>query len=548
MSVRDSLRSFGSFSSLRSFRSLLSLCVLCFWPAVVSSPASAQSFLAWKGLSAGSYPVAFSTATVEDPTRTLSAPTDYLGRPRPGYDRRPIHIAVWQPAKSATSGTAMTYGDYLPLMAWDTGPEAEGAAERAVAELRYTQTVTPLAGPPDSASIHRLMGERVWARRDAEPAPGTFPVLVYAPGMGYPAFDNSVLFEYLASHGYMVVAAPSTGPDAGRIPYDAFGLEAQTRDLEFLTGYLRTLPQADRERIGTAGFSLGGLSSLFFALRDTRVKAVISLDGSVRAERSLAMARTFPEFRPERLRVPMLAFIAAPDPATPAPADESFLDQAKYSEITRAVVSGTVHHDFGSMSSLLQRASRDGKARDWAAATAGYEAICKLTLEFLDTWLKGTGAAKPALGSGQANVCTVSTRPAETAPPTPRDFLEVLDRDGVSIAIDMIRTAAKEHPDLVPAYEGATNQAGYTLLGAGRVAEAIAVLALGAEISPQSVNASDSLGEAYLTAGELDKAETCYLDAKSKLEKVKDLPAETRAAYVSSADRALAEITKRRQK
>ena len=55
----------------------------------------------------------------------------------------------------------MTYGDYLPLLAWDTGPEAEGAAERAVAELQYTQTVTPLAGPPDQASIDRLMGERV---------------------------------------------------------------------------------------------------------------------------------------------------------------------------------------------------------------------------------------------------------------------------------------------------------------------------------------------------------------------------------------------------
>ena len=117
-------------------------------------------------------------------------------------------------------------------MAWDTGPEAEGAAQRAVAELQYTQTVTPLAGPPDQASIDRLMGERVWARRDAEPVPGKFPVLVYAPGMGYPAFDNSVLFEYLASHGYVVIAAPSTGPGAGRIAYDAFGLEAQTRDLD----------------------------------------------------------------------------------------------------------------------------------------------------------------------------------------------------------------------------------------------------------------------------------------------------------------------------
>jgi dienelactone hydrolase len=516
--------------------------------AVMTPPANAQSFLAWKGLTPGPYPVGFSTATVEDLTRTLQTPTDFFGRPRPGYGRRPVHIAIWQPADSGASGLEMTYGDYLPLLAWDTGPEAEGAAERAVAELQYIQTVTPQASPPDQASIDRLMGERVWARRDAKPAPGRFPVLIYAPGSGYPAFDNSVLFEYLASHGYVVVSAPSTGPDAGRMPYNAFGLEAQARDLEFLAGYVQTLPQADPERIGTAGFSWGGLSSVLFALRNARVKTVISLDGVLREEQSLAVARTFPHFRPQRLRVPMLVFTAAPDPAAPGSEDESFLEQARFAEITRAVVAGMVHHDFGSMSSLLRRSSRDGKTRDWTPATAGYEAVCKLTLEFLDAHLKGTGEAEPRPDGEVATVCAISTRQAQKAPPTPEDFLEVLERDGLSAATDLVRAAAKSHPDVVPSFEGAIIQAGYAFLGAGRIADAISVLALCVEILPESVNASDSLGEAYLAAGELTKAETCYLDAKSKLERMKGLSAETKAQYIASADRALAEIEKRRQK
>lgn len=514
--------------------------------AVAAPPASAQSFLAWKGLTPGPYPVGFSTATVEDLTRTLRPPTDYLGRPRPGYGRRPLHIAVWFPAGPGAGGVEMTYGDYLPLMAWDTGPEAEGAAERAVTELRYTQTVTPQASPPDQESIDRLRSERVWARRDAPPAVGRFPVLVYAPGMGYPAFDNSVLCEYLASHGYVVVAAPSTGPDAGRMAYGALGLEAQARDLEFLVGYLQTLPYADAERIGTAGYSWGGLSSILFALRNARVKAVISLDGAVREEQPLAIARTFHHFKAERLRVPMLVFTNAPNPAAPERGDESFLEQAKFSEITRAVVSGTVHHDIASMPSLLRRATKDGKDRDWSQATAGYEAICKLTREFLDTRLKDTGAVDSTLGRELGSACAVSIRRAEKAPPTPGDFLEVLDTDGVSAAVAMVRAAVKENPGAAPTYEGATNQAGYAFLAAGRVADAITVLTLGVEVAPESVNASDSLGEAYLTAGELDKAETCYLDAKRKLERMPDLSAETKAQYVASADRALAAIAKRR--
>lgn len=525
-----------------------SFCSLLLGLAAMTPPAHAQSFLVWKGLSPGPYAVGFSTATVEDLTRTLGAPTDYFGRPRPGYDRRPVHIAIWQPADPGAGGLAMTYGDYLPLMAWDTGPQAEGATERASAELQFTQTVTPLASPPDQASIDRLLGERVWARRNASSAPGKYPVLVYAPGMGYPAFDNSVLFEYLASHGYIVISAPSTGPDAGRMPSNAFGLEAQTRDLEFLTGYLQTMPQADPERIGAAGFSWGGLSGLLFALRDTRVKAFVSLDGAIGEEQALAIARSFPHFRPQRLRTPVLAFSTAPDSVTTADAGDSFLGQALFAEVTRAVVSGMVHHDFGSMSSLLRRSSRDGKARDWTPATEGYEAVCELTLDFLDLHLKDTDAPESGLAGGTRDVCAISIRRAQKAPPAPADILDVLETDGVSAAIEMVRKAAREHPGMVPPYEGATNQAGYALLGSGRTADAIAILALGVEIAPESVNASDSLGEAYLAAGELEQAQRCYLDAKDKLERTKGLSDETKAQYIASANRALAEIEKRRRK
>lgn len=516
--------------------------------ALSAMPGGAQSFLAWKGLVPGPYPVGFTAATVVDTTRTIAAPKDYLGRPHPDYGQRPIHVAIWQPAESTASGVAMTWGDYLPLLAWDTAPEIEGAVRRQAAELQYIQTVTPLAGPPDPAAMERLLGERVWARRDARTAPGRFPALIYAPGMGYPAFDNSVLCEYLASHGYVVVASPSIGPSAGRMPGSAAGLEAQARDLEFLVGFVQGLPQVDPERIGTAGFSWGGLSSVLLALRNARVRAVISLDGVIRETESLALARRFPDFRPERLRVPMLVFAPPADRATPGFADESALEQVRFAVVTRAAVPGSDHHDFGSMSSLLRRASQPGKGRDWAPATAGYEAICELTREFLDVHLKGGGAAALRPDSAAARLCKVSTRLPQKAPPTAAEFLEILETDGPGRATVVVRAVAKEQPNAAAQLEGTVIQAGYELLFAGRPQDAIAVMALGVEIAPESFNASDSLGEAYLTAGELDKARASYLDAKSKLEKAKDLAPDVRARYVASADRGLAAIEAKRQK
>ena len=233
--------------------------------------------------------------------------------------------------------------------------------------------------------------------------------------MGYPAFDNSVLFEYLASHGYVVVAAPSTGPEAGRMPrcLRPGGPNQGPRVPRGVSS--RPCPTPIAERIGTAGFSWGGLSSILFALRNARVRAVISLDGAVREEQSLAIARTFPQFKPERLRVPMLVFTGAP---TRGP------------RTRRRVVPGPgqVRRDhagrgFRNRPPRLRvdveppAARRQGRAgRDWSPATAGYEAICKLTLEFLDTRLKGGRRGVDSRPRARKR-CNVSTRKAEKAPP-----------------------------------------------------------------------------------------------------------------------------------
>jgi dienelactone hydrolase len=522
-----------------------SLCLLVFF-GLMALPAGAQSLLEWPGLASGPFAVGFRTATSTDPTRTIASPTDYLGRPRPDYGQRPLHIAVWYPADSREGGSPMTYGDYLPLLAWVGGSDPQGAAERQAAELAYIQAVTPQASPPDQACVDRLAGRPVWARRDARPAPGRFPVLIYAPGAGYPAFDNSAMFEYLASHGHIVVAAASIGADGGRMTYDAIGLEAQIRDLEFLVGYVQSLPEADPERIGTAGFSSGGLASVLLALRNARVRALISLDGTVRHAGFLEIARTFIGFDPRRLRIPTLVVMPEPERARPGFGDESFLEQARYAEITRAVVPGTDHHDFASMSNLLRRCAQPDAARNWKDATGGYAAICQLVRRFLELHLGEPPADGQAGVLADETPCRVTVRPAQQAPPSPADFMEVLHADGPARAAEIIRAVAKEQPEALASFESIINQAGYELLGAGRGADAVTILVLNVEIFPESLNASDSLGEACLAAGDLDGAERSYLDVKSKLERTDGLSPEAKSQYAANADRALAEIAKRR--
>ncbi|MEJ2343490.1 MAG: tetratricopeptide repeat protein, partial [Gemmatimonadales bacterium] len=54
------------------------------------------------------------------------------------------------------------------------------------------------------------------------------------------------------------------------------------------------------------------------------------------------------------------------------------------------------------------------------------------------------------------------------------------------------------------------NEAGYFLLGEGLVAEAIRIFKLNVEAYPESWNVYDSLGEAYMEAGETEQAVENY--------------------------------------
>lgn len=82
--------------------------------------------------------------------------------------------------------------------------------------------------------------------------------------------------------------------------------------------------------------------------------------------------------------------------------------------------------------------------------------------------------------------------------------------DGASAALAHLRAAHHAAPDSAEEHEETLNDFGYDVLGAGRVAEAIAIFQLGTELFPNSANTYDSLGEAYLNGGQRAEAIRSY--------------------------------------
>ena len=146
----------------------------------------------------------------------------------------------------------------------------------------------------------------LWAVRDAPPTKGRYPVLIYAPSDSSVSWENADLCEYLASHGYVVLASPSMGVSTRDMTDDLDGINVQARDISFLITYAKTLPDTDLSEVAVVSWSWGGGSSMFAAARDSRIDALVSMDGSMRYYPGLV--KIAGDVHPARMTIPLLFF------------------------------------------------------------------------------------------------------------------------------------------------------------------------------------------------------------------------------------------------
>jgi dienelactone hydrolase len=131
-----------------------------------------------------------------------------------------------------------------------------------------------------------ILGSPMFAQRDAPPASGTFPVILWSARYGTVA-AQSVMSEYLASHGYVVAAVwPRTAEE--KLPFEVKRLDekleeldAQSDDLRGGLEAVRELPVADDRRAAVVAWSYAGESAWRLAQGDSRIELVIGLDSNV---------------------------------------------------------------------------------------------------------------------------------------------------------------------------------------------------------------------------------------------------------------------------
>ncbi|MGB5402592.1 MAG: tetratricopeptide repeat protein [Robiginitalea sp.] len=464
-----------------------------------------QTALVDIGLEYGPYPVGFRHSVISDSSRTYHKTYDFSTE----SIARPIPVSVWFPARTLTTpAEPLKVLDYFRILKQEE--EWEHLPDDQLLNWFYYQNT-----PANQA--HLL--EKTQAFSGREMAKGSFPIIVYAPSYQASSIENFALCEYLASHGYLVIASPSRGTQTRWFsPKSEMEMETQARDLEFLIGQALKYPGADDTKIAAMGFSFGGLSGVLAQMRNDRIKAIVSLDGTERYQESVLKKSPFFDYG--KLDVPYIHMAQKEIPEEVLQSDNinpelntKFIvyDSLSKSEAYKLKFHHLTHSYFSTLGVLFEKRDPRQDKSD-PQIMESYRWVSLYSRMFLDAYLKKDAAAKdfiqntPHENGIAAGLISHTFKLPAAEPMSFEAFNELASRRDYENLDEIYQTALEKYPGLVIP-ENALNTLGLQLVFDPEKSEqGIKVLEFATERYPESANLFDSLAEAYLYMGDPAKA------------------------------------------
>jgi dienelactone hydrolase len=335
----------------------------------------------------------------------------------------------------------------------------------------------------------------------------------------------TVLFEYLASHGLVVIAVPSRLEYASlQVSRPNVVVEARVRDLEFLLDHARRYAFVDTSRIAALGVNFDGMAALAFQMKNMAVRAIVSLDGWEGKENSTATVTGGLHYDPRRLRVPYLIVLQDEQPTPPGlRLDRTIFDAMQYSE-RQWLVLRSMSHAYLVGNPLAYPGIPPDKRRSYELLVRGIHGFLASALG--DSARLTTSVRTPFVADWRgtnASPDVVKDLVRATARPAVPDDAELERLIMVDRAVDKVASILRE---------GRRTDSNFTLFSEQRmglyafrfarqndVPFAIRLLELNAEAFPRSWSAADALGNGYTDAADTTRALTAFTRALGLLTK-----------------------------
>lgn len=471
---------------------ILFLFLLCL--AVFSS---AQVSLDKINLEMGTYQVGFQHYLSTDSTRTYQRVFDWTNQKIP----RPIPVSIWYPSiQNSEKETPISILDYLNILKEEE--EWEHLPDEQILNWFYY---------PNTAENRKHLPVKTSARLNATPILEPFPVILYAPSYEASSIENFALCEYLTSHGYVVISSPSRGTEnrylAGGSTKD---VETQARDIEFLISEIAKQPNADLNKVATMGFSFGGLSNVLAQMKNDYIKAIVSLDGSIKYNYKALQGSPFADIK--KVDVPFIHMAQKDIPRQVLLEDKidstlnthfDFFDDLVNSQAYSFKFHDLTHTHFSTLGVFFQPRDKRQDKSD-AAIMASYKWVSIYTLQFLNAFLKQDSSAHhfiendPEINGIKEGLVSKKSKSPQPKAFTFQDFNERALGQNYDNLYQLYTSVHKKHPSFaIP--EGRLNNLGLQLVFNPKSAQyGIKVLQFAIQLYPKSANLYDSLAEAYL--------------------------------------------------
>ncbi|WP_190810230.1 alpha/beta hydrolase [Flagellimonas sp. S3867] len=464
-----------------------------------------QTSLQQINLSNGKHKVGFLHYTTSDSTRTYSRIYDYSNT----KIARPIPVSIWYPANQNTDDIKqLKVLDYLKILKeeeeWEHLPD-----EHILNWFSYANT---------PANQNHLK-EKATAYPKLEFAHGKFPVVVYAPSLMASSIENFALCEYLASHGYIVMASPSRGTENRRFSNNgAKEMETQARDVEFLIKEVAKLPNANSNKIAVMAFSLGGPANIIAQTRNKNIKAVVSIDGSERYR--YALLKKSPFFDASGVDVPYIHMAQKSIPEKVLKEDNidaelntkfELYDSISKSRAFRLRFHDLTHSYFSTLGVLFQNRDKRQDKSD-AEIMESYKWVSVYALNFLNAFLKDDDTTltfienQPSDNGIKEGLISYTSKQPKGDTFSFQDFNDLAAKQDYKNLMELYLSVKEKNPSFqLP--EGNLNTLGLQLVFNPETSEqGINVFLLAAKLYPDSANLFDSLAEGYLFMGNKGKA------------------------------------------
>lgn len=494
-----------------SFRIAGIFLLLAFLPVAFPSSAEASP-RTWGDLQPGTYAVGFKTLEKYDYSRAFAAKRDYLGNPIPGERARQIQVAVWYPATVDNSAAPMVYGEYTYAY-----PEDQDFA-RLLSQFQAQELQNIMRYVSGFGAMADAQNLELAAVREAAPASGPFPLLLYLPHAEGSYCENAVMCEFLASHGFIVATTHPLGT-AQLVPHvEAGDLTTMVRDMAFVKGVMHDFPEADPDHLGLFGWGLGGVTALWTQMQDSDVDAVVDLGGGLSSVQIMDMIKNHPYFDPLRARVPLLELC----PSNDSIYSSALLDSLVYSDRLIGLFSELDANNFSEYPTMAALVT--GQSDSLAVSAKAYATISDYVLAFFQANLSGNKESlarlEDQLATNEANRASGQLTRVEgrAIPPTPEQFVTILRTSGVATAVALFDKFRSEDPDLILFPEQTLNILGYQLLQTGQTQDALTAFRMNRDTYPNSANTWDSYAEACVAAGQRDEAVECFRKSLELLE------------------------------